>query len=202
MMHDAGQSTVSTLRIHDLLARSRANGPGARGVIWLQGCRRGCPGCFNPATHDHRGGRDMPVSELLAWVASLPLETEGITVSGGEPLEQAEALCDLLRQVRQTTSLGVLLFTGLPPGEWDGDGDMQRCIELSDAVIAGPFEAANAEPNGLLASSNQTIVLVTSRYSAADISTAPSGEIIVTLEGEIIASGMDPPHGIAGEPSA
>src|SRR3972149_712339 len=46
---DTGAPVI--LRLHALLPRSRANGPGMRAVIWFQGCTRGCPGCFNPETH-------------------------------------------------------------------------------------------------------------------------------------------------------
>ncbi len=41
-----------TLRLHAFLPRSRANGPGWRSVVWVQGCSLGCAGCFNPQTHD------------------------------------------------------------------------------------------------------------------------------------------------------
>ena len=48
--------------IHAIEPRSRANGPGARFVVWLQGCTLGCPGCFNPATHARR--RRAPRSSI------------------------------------------------------------------------------------------------------------------------------------------
>ena len=48
-----------SVRVHATEPRSRANGPGARFVVWMQGCTLGCPGCFNPATHDARGGREV-----------------------------------------------------------------------------------------------------------------------------------------------
>jgi pyruvate-formate lyase-activating enzyme len=46
--------------IHSMLPRSTVNGPGARAVVWLQGCDLRCPGCFNPATHAFDRDRDKP----------------------------------------------------------------------------------------------------------------------------------------------
>jgi len=54
------------VRVHATEPRSRANGPGARFVVWMQGCTLGCPGCFNPTTHDATGGREVTVEEIAA----------------------------------------------------------------------------------------------------------------------------------------
>ena len=50
--------------IHAIEPRSRANGPGVRFVVWLQGCTLGCPGCFNPSTHAAAGGRELDLASL------------------------------------------------------------------------------------------------------------------------------------------
>ncbi|MCU0780030.1 MAG: radical SAM protein [Akkermansiaceae bacterium] len=54
-----------TLRLHAFLPRSRANGPGWRSVVWVQGCSLGCPGCFNPQTHDWEGIAATPEAEAF-----------------------------------------------------------------------------------------------------------------------------------------
>jgi len=41
------------LNIADIRHKSDVNGPGIRSVVWVQGCRRNCPGCINPHTHLH-----------------------------------------------------------------------------------------------------------------------------------------------------
>ena len=51
------------VRIHAVDPRSRANGPGVRFVVWLQGCTLGCPGCFNPATYAE-SGPETPIVEI------------------------------------------------------------------------------------------------------------------------------------------
>ncbi|MBZ0237815.1 MAG: radical SAM protein, partial [Deltaproteobacteria bacterium] len=72
-------------RVHAREPRSRANGPGTRFVIWMQGCSLGCPGCFNPTTHAPAGGELVDTAALLAEVAATR-GLDGLTLSGGEPL--------------------------------------------------------------------------------------------------------------------
>ena len=52
--------------IDALLKGSRANGPGRCNVVWFQGCTLGCPGCFNPGTHDPSSGEDLAVEQLAS----------------------------------------------------------------------------------------------------------------------------------------
>ncbi|HEX8107935.1 MAG TPA: 4Fe-4S cluster-binding domain-containing protein, partial [Kofleriaceae bacterium] len=70
------------VRIHAFEPRSRANGPGARFVVWFQGCTLGCPGCFNPTTHDpdpgRAGGRTMPLDALVGELARARPGIEGL----------------------------------------------------------------------------------------------------------------------------
>jgi hypothetical protein len=41
--------------LHALIPASRANGPGLRTVVFFQGCKVGCVGCWNPRTHPFHG---------------------------------------------------------------------------------------------------------------------------------------------------
>ena len=88
------------LRIHAFEPFSRANGPGVRAAIWVQGCSLGCPGCFNPDTHPFAGGELLAVDDLFRRILALGDAIEGITVSGGEPLQQRRPLLALLQRVR------------------------------------------------------------------------------------------------------
>ena len=88
-----------TLRIHSRLAHSRANGPGERAVIWLQGCPFRCQGCFNQGLRDTEGGKEIDAGELFRWFVSLK-SISGITLSGGEPTEQIHGLLSLLTETK------------------------------------------------------------------------------------------------------
>ncbi len=185
------------LRVHRFLPHSYANGPGARAVIWVQGCTLGCPGCFNPATHPHAGGEMMPIATLFRRIvaagAKAPIETiEGVTISGGEPLQQPAPLSALLTRLRNETALSILLFTGYTWAEIQRMPAAAQILACIDVLITGRYDATRRVAHGLLGSSNQRIHLLSARYSEADLRAAPAAEVIVTAEGEVVLSGIDP----------
>jgi len=184
--------TGPVLRVHRFLPCSRANGPGARAVLWLQGCSLNCPGCYNPATHPFVGGEEVPVAELLARLVALGDSVQGLTVSGGEPLQQRPALLALLRRVRRGTNLSVLVFTGFT---WEEVGRFPEAAELLacvDVLIAGRYDAARRLARGLLGSANKTVHFLTARYTAADLAAVPPAEVVIAADGEVVLSGIDP----------
>ena len=75
------------LRLHAFEPGSRANGPGLRAVVWFQGCTLGCPGCFNPTTHDPGGGYDTD-TESVAQPIRAAGRIEGVSISGGDPISE------------------------------------------------------------------------------------------------------------------
>jgi len=180
------------LRIHQFLPLSRANGPGARAVIWVQGCSLGCPGCFNPETHSFLGGELAPVKDLFQRIISLEGTIEGITISGGEPLQQRGPLLTLLRLARQQTSLSILLFTGYTWEEVQRMLDVEELLSCIDVLIAGRYDASQRLAHGLRGSANKTVHLLTNRYTMDDLQSVPPAEVIVTAEGEVVMSGIDP----------
>jgi len=181
---------VAVLRIHAMLRKSRANGPGVRTVLWLQGCPFRCPECFNPGLRDPAGGRSITVETLLHRIKSIR-GIEGISISGGEPTEQIPGLVILLERVRKETDLSILLFSGrtmkdilcLPQGE--------RLISLIDVLVDGPYDPSCANPPGAWPSSaSQTIHILSPRYALSDFSSLPALELIITEDGEVVQSGL------------
>ena len=79
------------LNVASTMARSRANGPGIRAVVWVQGCTIGCSGCYNEFTHPHKIESLYTPSEVAKWILSID-GIDGVTFSGGEPFEQAKAV--------------------------------------------------------------------------------------------------------------
>lgn len=167
------------LRLHAFLPRSRANGPGWRAVVWTQGCSLRCPGCFNPATHDPAGGRLVSVTVLLRRIWRLGNSIEGVTVSGGEPLEQAEAVVALLEELRRSSRLSVLVFTGYTWEELLARPDAARWLGCVDVVIADRYDARQHLARGLCGSANKTVHLLTDRYSLADLEAVPEAQVVL-----------------------
>ena len=103
------------MRIHSVTHNSHADGPGVRTVLWLQGCEgMNCPGCWSPLTHSPNDGNEIDVGDLAQQIlAHAPHETEGVTISGGEPIQQiisVSALIGILKAHRPHWTFGI--FTG------------------------------------------------------------------------------------------
>ena len=190
------------LRVHAFAPCSYANGPGRRAVIWVQGCTHNCPGCFNPRTHDPDGGREYTVDELHEKIRILydgrrePIE--GITISGGEPLQQAMALLDLLGNLRvRLPDLGIILFTGYEIEEAKEEVPYaQELFDQCDVIIAGRYRWDKV-PSGmkelnLVGSTNQQVVFQTRHYNINDLSSSPSAEVIISPGGSVMHSGIYP----------
>lgn len=168
MIHDADNQ----LRIGAFEPRSLVNGPGVRAVLWVQGCGRRCPGCFNPEFLPREGGRVVPVAEVIEWIREAAHKDtncdgaiSGITFSGGEPFDQAAGLA-IAAQAARTMGLSVVIFTGHPwehlqTTEHRGN---QALMATADLLIAGPYHREQPGNHPLLASANQRLVFVTDRY--------------------------------------
>jgi len=182
---------MQKIRLHHTMPNSLVNGPGTRFVIWTQGCSFNCPGCFNPDTFSPSGGREETVENLSGQILECQDRIEGITISGGEPLIQREALRQVLSLVHQTASLGVILFTGYTWVELQHLPQIKALLNEIDLVIAGRFQLSNRLGASLMGSSNKTQHYLTSRYRASDLDVPPA-EVVISADGEIHLSGIDP----------
>ncbi len=180
------------VRIHAVEEMSRANGPGWRAVVWFQGCTLGCPGCFNPHTHPHAGGDLVDTADLAGRLARLAGRIEGVTLSGGEPFQQAEALADLLARLA-ATPLSRLVFTGYTLSEVHALPHGPEALRHVDVLIAGRYVAGRHLGLGLLGSANQQAHLLTPRYSMEDLAEVQPGEVILHADGTVSVSGIAPP---------
>jgi hypothetical protein len=110
--HGPRKADVLNVRVNlaRTLARSAANGPGERFVVWVQGCPLACPGCWNPDTWPFERRELRSIEELATNILATE-GIEGVTFTGGEPFAQAGALADLAKLVR-AAGLSVFVFTG------------------------------------------------------------------------------------------
>lgn len=113
-------------------------GPGRRVGIWFQGCSLRCPGCISVDTWTHGQG-ETTVAEVMKAVSPWLVEADGVTISGGEPFEQIEALECLLSALRTEMGWGkdVLIYSGQT---WEKIAPrVLAWTGLADAVISDPF---------------------------------------------------------------
>jgi anaerobic ribonucleoside-triphosphate reductase activating protein len=181
---------VSNVRVHAIEERSRANGPGARFVVWLQGCTLGCTGCFNPGTHDADGGTELTIAELVARLHAVR-GIEGLTLSGGEPLQQAAATGALLAAAR-ARGLSTLLFSGYTLDEIRALDDGAGVLASLDVLIDGRYVASARLGEGLCGSTNQRIHLLSDRYTLAQVEATPVAEVRIAPSGEVVLTGVNP----------
>lgn len=130
-----------------------------RVMLTLQGCSHTkCPGCTSPHTWDANAGRLVSVSGLIKWMKSLH-RVDGLTITGGEPTDQAAALSDLLQRFRGAFSdAEVVLYSALL---WPRlQKQHASLLAMCDMVVAGPYLAA-LMPTPLAGSANQTVHLLT-----------------------------------------
>lgn len=154
-----------SLRIHQIGRHIRVLGPGDRYVIWVQGCKQRCEGCVAPDAQPLEGGREIPVQALAEEILAQE-HTDGLTISGGEPFLQAEALTALLEAVHARRDLGVIMYTGylleaLRAGELPYARELLGHVDL---LIDGPYVQALNDNGALRGSSNQRIIALTDRY--------------------------------------
>ena len=100
--------------LHASIPTRRGNGPGLRAVVFFQGYSIGCAKCWNPKTHQFHGTEGTVDGEVQKGLKSRREHSlEGVTFSGGEPMEQANSLLSLLHSLRQRApALSFGMFRG------------------------------------------------------------------------------------------
>lgn len=165
-------------------------GPGERIVVWTCGCAKHCPGCANPELWKARPETALPNERLAALLLDLAARTGAhrLTFTGGDPLEQADDLAEVLAAVRPAFD-DVLVYTGFTleqeaasPKENTGEASPSgRALDesasspgtrwrlpaglapLIDVIIDGPYVATlNDGRCGLRGSTNQRVIVLSS----------------------------------------
>jgi anaerobic ribonucleoside-triphosphate reductase activating protein len=192
--------------LHAMIPASRANGPSLRAVVFFQGCTVGCVGCWNPRTHPFHGPEvtvDVVAQGVLRSCRDHTLE--GVTFSGGEPLQQADSLLGLMHRLhRQAPELSFGMFSGYTEHElaqgrywiWGDASSKQRRKRLwqdirgcLDFAILGRFNQAQPSSLPLRTSRNQVLRVFTHRYSPADFS-EQSTEVSIKEGGRVEVTGF------------
>lgn len=139
---EKGEWRVALIRLAGVIKESVVDGPGIRFVVFTQGCPHRCPGCQNPDTHDPCGGYDSDTRRLAGAFSRNPL-LKGLTLSGGEPFEQAGACADLAARIH---ALGrdVVAYTGytlerLLAGA-NEENQWLSLLRQVDVLVDGPFQ--------------------------------------------------------------
>lgn len=130
--------------------KSLVDGPGIRTLVFFQGCDIRCHGCQNQRAWDITKGREYSVENLAKEIKKGTFNRK-ITITGGEPLMQKEALIELLKALQ---GYDVIVYTGhqkedVPIEIWN----------LVTYVKCGPFiEKLKTTIKPYVGSSNQELI--------------------------------------------
>jgi anaerobic ribonucleoside-triphosphate reductase activating protein len=184
--------------VHAIMPASRVNGPGLRCVVFVQGCTLDCPSCWNKLSHRFHG-TDLAIEEILAELVNCHRQysLDGVTLSGGEPMQQAEDLAQLVQCMRSalpTLSFG--MFTGYSEKELETgcyftrhgvDQDRRRTLWRSirdqlDFAVMGRYNRLQPSDAPMRTSANQALRLFSSHYCESEFG-EQTVEITIAADG-------------------
>lgn len=136
-------------------------GYGKRIGIWTQGCTIHCPGCLSKDTwksdDSHMIAIDLLVESLNEWLKNC----DGVTISGGEPLDQYPSVIILLEKLRPLVCGDILLFTGYSYERVIES--FQKVLDKVDLLITDPFIDNESRKKYLRGSDNQRVFALSPR---------------------------------------
>lgn len=119
-------------RIHSIETFGAVDGPGVRYVLFMQGCHLRCKYCHNPDSWDINSGRVVTSEEIANDIKCYInfIRRGGVTISGGEPLLQADFVKDLLLKCKKLGLHTVIDTSGSIPLE-----KSKEAIDASDMLL-------------------------------------------------------------------
>ena len=151
----------SVIRISHIEESTNLLGPFNRFVIWVHGCCFDCEGCL--AENAKHGTYDEINVDVLAQRISNS-NCEGITISGGEPFLQANAITHLIRNIKKKRDIGVIVYSGFTLAELERDEEKAPLLSDIDILIDGRYIKELDDDRAYVGSSNQIIHYLSPRY--------------------------------------
>lgn len=122
-------------RIHSIETFGTVDGPGIRVVIFMQGCPLKCKYCHNRDTWEYSSGEEYSVDDLIKRILRskpyMDSSNGGVTISGGEPLLQAEFLITLFTELKKLNIHTCIDTAGSMPIT----DTIKKLLSLTDLVL-------------------------------------------------------------------
>jgi anaerobic ribonucleoside-triphosphate reductase activating protein len=188
------------MRYANIVTDSYVDGPGRRAVLFTQGCSKSphCPGCQNQHLWNPNGGTEANPETLAEILVNTGLP---ITVSGGEPFDQASELFELLRHIRRLApDVHVILYSGFTFEELIHRADfaVNGSLITADVLVDGPYIQKLDDPlMQYRGSRNQRVIDLRATANQYHWSTYEEGpitldwdqlELILTDTGDLLAA--------------
>jgi anaerobic ribonucleoside-triphosphate reductase activating protein len=195
MLENNLNTYTNKLNIASYVTQTKALGPGIRAVVWTQGCPLNCAGCIAPAWIPFIEANQFTPEELLSKLNIQQID--GLTLSGGEPMEQAAGLAELAKLARQIKDINLICFTGYryerlvnqPPNP-----GVQSLLREVDVLIDGPYIQSKNDSVGLRGSSNQRIFYLNTRLQESNLENQKRKVEVTVRNGELSFVGIPTPQ--------
>ncbi|MFI3254183.1 MAG: 4Fe-4S single cluster domain-containing protein [Eubacteriales bacterium] len=149
-------------KIHHYVESTTALGPGLRSAVWFQGCEKRCLGCINVEAQLIEGGYPLSIETLFHHLTQKK-DLTGVTISGGEPFLQWDALKTLVSRIKLETKLDIMLFSGYTLGELLPKYG-ESFFKQIDLFVDGEYKEDLDENQLFRGSANQNIYSFTGKY--------------------------------------
>ena len=142
-------------------------GYGKRIGVWFQGCSIACKGCISTDTWPNDPQKRIEIEALYPLLSEWLPDADGVTISGGEPFEQPEALLALLQffskksQQQIAKPFSVFVYSGYSLDKLQPQLEVFKEQGLIDAIMTDPFEESQAQTKPLRGSDNQHLSIFT-----------------------------------------
>lgn len=141
-------------RAAGIIYNSMQNGEGVRNVIFFAGCKHRCPGCHNIDLWPEDSGVEKDIDEVVKEQVEQKDFIDGITISGGDPFFQYEALLEMCKKLK-AEGFDIWVYTGYT--FWDLiDKGMTEILNYIDALVDGKY--INSRPKAKYRGSDNQII--------------------------------------------
>lgn len=174
------------MRIAHINNNSSIYGFGNSFVIWTQGCRLRCKGCWNYSMHSFEGGEEISIEEIIEQIKEsiIKYKIDNVTILGGEPLDQLEETIKLMQNIK-SLNIGIILYSGYEKKEIE-NSSKKAVMSYADILISGRYiEEKRNINNHLYGSDNQIMEFLTDKYKKEDIVNGTYVEIEIDENGKV-----------------
>lgn len=149
---------MTYLQVAGFLDHSLVNGEGFRTTLFLSSCSHHCKGCHNSDMQDPTYGESISIEAIWQRIEkNLPL-VDGVTISGGDPFDQALDLLVLLKRLK-TYDISIWVYTGHLYESLIKNPIYNQLLPFIDVLVDGPYiEALHTDQLKYIGSSNQRIL--------------------------------------------
>lgn len=141
-------------------------GYGKRIGIWTIGCPHACFNCSNPELWKENKKKDLPLPYIFQMLQSVQQPIDGVTITGGEPFQQAKELRELIQFILANITDDILVYSGYTMAELVemNDPDINTILEAIAVLIDGKYIEEKNDNSPLKGSSNQVVHILNERY--------------------------------------